>query len=131
MVQSICKDESEEGEEETVDEETIRGMDRKELIEFIKDNDLGVDPKEYKKLADLQEAVIEQISEAGEEEGLTSDDVMEMDSEQLIELIKENELGINPKKYKKTSELAEAVCEELFTEEDGDGDFDDTDFDEE
>lgn len=124
-------DNESEGDEEgdEVDEETIRGMDRKELVAFIKENDLGIDPKEYKKLSDLQDAVIEQISENGEEEGLTSEEVMEMDREQLIELIEENELDINPKKFKKTSDLAEAVCEKLF-EEDA-GDFDDTDFEEE
>jgi hypothetical protein len=111
--------------EEGITEDEIREMDKKSLLAFIKENGIDVDPKEFKKVADLAEAVIEALSDGGEEvtddgegaddsgEETTEDDIREMDRETLIDFIKENDLGVNPKEYKKTSDLADAVIEQI------------------
>lgn len=136
----------EDGEEEEITEDAIREMDREELAALIEEHELDVDPKEYKKLGALIEAVIAAAfpdeeettegEESGEEEGvLTEDDVRAMDKEEIIALIKEESIPVNPKDYKKLADLINAVVEELFTDEESSGEgeeedgWKDTDFD--
>jgi len=126
-------EEIEDPEEELLDldEDGVREMNRKDLIALIKEQELEVDPKDFKKLPDLVEAVLEALfppeeseeeseeetEEESEEGELTEDAVREMDRKELIELIKEQELEIDPKEFKKTSELTDAVIEALFAED--------------
>ena len=65
------EEEEPEEEEEELSEEEILKMKRGELIELIEDEDLKVQPKKYKKIADLRTAVIDELfeEEDGEEEG--------------------------------------------------------------
>ena len=75
------EEEEEEGEEEEEEEETpqvksadevlwdeISSMKKKELEKLIKDNDLNIDPGEYKKISELKKAVFEGMTEEEEEE---------------------------------------------------------------
>jgi len=105
-------EEIEDPEEELLDldEDGVREMNRKDLIALIKEHELEVDPKDFKKLPDLVEAVLEALfppeesekeTEEESEEELTEDAVREMDRKELIELIKEQELEIDPKEFKK------------------------------
>jgi len=75
------EDEEEESEEEVdeelLTEEDILAMNKPKLIELIEDEGLDIDPKEYKKLADLKQAIIDELfeeEEAEEEEESDSDD---------------------------------------------------------
>ena len=57
--------EEEETEEEQISWDDIDAMKKKELKEYIEDNELEVDPDDYKKIADLKKAVWAEVS--GEE----------------------------------------------------------------
>ena len=109
-------DTAEGTEEAGITEDQIREMERDELVALIDANELDINPKKYKKIADLAEAIIALMQQAGAEEGveeggegITEDQIREMERDDLIALIDGNELDINPKKYKKTADLAEAV----------------------
>lgn len=54
---------TEEGEDEDYTEEEIKKMKRPELLELIDDEDLDIDPDEYKKLSALKDVVIEEYFE--------------------------------------------------------------------
>jgi hypothetical protein len=135
------EEEGETGEEETgegISEEEIREMDREELEALIEQNELGIDAAKPRKLKDIIEDVIAAISAVGEEETteeggaeaeLTEEAVREMDREELITLIGEYDLQIDPKKYKKTTALMEVIVEGLFVEDSTEtSEFDQTDF---
>jgi hypothetical protein len=136
-----AEEEEETGEEETgegISEEDIREMDREELGALIEQNELGIDAAKPRKLKDIIEDVIAAISAVGEEETteeggaeaeLTEEAVREMDREELITLIGEYDLQIDPKKYKKTTALMEVIVEGLFVEDSTEtSEFDQTDF---
>jgi len=114
----------------------VREMSRDDMIALINDNELDIDPKKYKKPAALAEKIIEVagIEEAadstsdgadddatgdagGDDVGISANDVREMDRDDLIALIKDNELDVNPKVYKKDEALAEAIIEAAGLEE--------------
>lgn len=123
-VNNVEPDDSGDG----VTEEDIRGMDKKELVKFIKEMELDIDPKEYKKVGDLADAVIEALSEEQSEpepevddsnEAVSEEDIRNMSKKELLEFIKENDIDIDPKEYKKFSELVDAVVE-LINSEPGD-----------
>jgi len=56
---------------------------------------------------------------AEEEEGVTEDQIKEMKRADLIKVIKEYELPINPKQFRKVEDLREAVLDNLDFEEEG------------
>lgn len=126
----------EEGDEETLSPDDIRGMKRNEIEALITEHSLETDvskfPKTAKGLDALREAVVEEAfgeggeeaeaeEDAGEEgdgaeEGaddgdISLEDIAEMDRPTLIGLIKENELDIDPKKFPKLSALRDKVVE--------------------
>lgn len=122
------------GEEDVLTEEDVLAMTKAELIILIAEQELDINPKEYKKQADLANAIVEVLfgeegaaegsEESAGEEGdeLTPEMIREMERPELEQLIKDSEdLDINPKKFKKTSDLAEAIIEACFTEEAADG----------
>jgi len=127
---------NEEPEPEEITQQRILTMEREELVALIKDNELDVDPKKHRKLANLRDAVAAVVfpeeeeplspevdggEEGDEGEGITVDAIREMEREELVELISSNELDINPKKYKKAAELAEAIIELLQASEGNEG----------
>ena len=57
------EEEEEEEEAEDLTEDDINDMKRKALLTLIEDEDIDIDPDDYKKLADLKEAVIEEYFE--------------------------------------------------------------------
>jgi len=76
--------------------------------------------KEEEKEEVKEEEVKEEVKEEApteEDPELTEEDVEDMDRDELIETIDLYELGLDPKDYKKTKKLREAVLEELFDEE--------------
>lgn len=102
--------------DEGVTEEQIREMDRKELVALIKELELDVNPKEYKKVGDLIEAVLELLkSDDGAEstdtadDGISEEQIREMNRRELMILISEYSLDVDPKEYKKIGDLIEAV----------------------
>ena len=110
-----------------VTEEMIREMDKAELLAFIKDNEIPVNPKEHKKIADLVEAVVavcfppeegsSEDAQNGYENAVTEEQIREMSMEELVEFIKENEIDVPYQKTKKLSILVEMVIEACFPEE--------------
>lgn len=116
-----------ETESEELTEEDVLAMTKAELIILIAEKELDINPKEYKKQADLAKAIVEVLfgEEVAAEEGageegdeLTPDMIREMERPELEQLIADSEdLDINPKKFKKTSDLAEAIIEACFAEE--------------
>jgi hypothetical protein len=129
---------SEDGEEEAgIDEDQLRAMTLKELVAFVKENEIDVDTKKYKKASDLVEVVLEALSssegeeEGSEEEGIGEDEINAMDQKQLLSFIKDNEIDIDPKKFKSLSALKKAVIEALESSSfDLDGTGDEMNFDE-
>lgn len=65
-------DEDEEAEDISPDD--IKKMKKAELLELIKDEDLDVSPKEFKKIADLREAIIDELFESEEDDEDADDD---------------------------------------------------------
>jgi len=118
---------------EDLTEEIVREMDKKEILALIKEQELSVDPKEFKKLPDLIDAVVaelftdeviddeviddEVIDDDVIDDDLTEEMVREMDRKELTALIEEQQLKIDPKDFKKTADLTDAVVEALFAEE--------------
>jgi hypothetical protein len=64
-------DDEGDGEPEEIDEDDIRKMKKDELLELIEDEQLELDPKDYKKIGELREAVIDALFEEdpGDDEG--------------------------------------------------------------
>ena len=105
--EEVVEEGEEEGEEEEeVTAEDIQGMSKAELLSFIKENGIDVNPKDFKKLADLAEAVIAEVFSSeeegeeeseGEEEGeeVTAEDIRAMGRAELIQFIKDNGIGID------------------------------------
>jgi len=130
------------GEGEEITPDMIREMERPELEQLIKDSEeLDINPKKFKKTSELAEAIIEACfpaeeagadADAGEGEGdeISPEMVREMERPELVDLIKSEELKIDPKKFKKTADLAEAIITELFVDEESgeSSDWEDTDF---
>ena len=56
----------------------------------------------------------EDEEESEEEEGLTEDDIMELERPALIKLIKEEDIDVDPKKFKVLSKLRKAVIDAAF-----------------
>ena len=124
------------GEEDALTEEDVLAMTKAELIILIAEQELDINPKDYKKQADLAKAIVEVLfaeegaeessddtADAGEGEAITPDMIREMERPELEQLIKDSEdLDINPKKFKKTSELAEAIIEACFPAEEAGAD---------
>lgn len=118
-----AKEEEAAPEENTVDEDVIRGMTKPQLVAWIEEHDLDTKPADHKKLADLKDAVIAELSDEDEEnededegegEGETLD-VSEMDLDGLLAVIKDKGLSIKPKEAKamKLKKLRKAVEEAL------------------
>lgn len=77
-----------------------------EVLEDEEDDDKGKKGKKGKKA--------EPEEDEEDEEEITEDDVEAMDKKELISLVEEMELDIDPKDYKKVEALREAVSEALF-----------------
>jgi len=73
------------------------------------------EPKEDK-VEPKAEAKKEEPKGPPREEFYTWDDLENMDKEQLIELINDNELQVDPDEFKSTSKLRKAVAEEIGVE---------------
>jgi len=121
-------DKSDKGDsgDEPPDEDEVMEMDEDELEECVDDHDLDLDPeledikgKGKKKLAKQRAAVWEAIEAAGGD-GYTKDDIMEMSSKELEEVVKDEELEVEleGKVKQKRKQLIEALEEEdLLVEE--------------
>jgi hypothetical protein len=70
----------EPGDEADLTEDDIKKMKRPELVQLIEDEELETDPADYKKIADLRDAVIEEAF--GEEEEAKEDDAEEESDEE-------------------------------------------------
>ena len=63
------EEEIEDEDEDEIDESDIRKMKKAELLELIEEEDLDIDVSDFKKIADLREAVVEALfEEEGEDE---------------------------------------------------------------
>jgi len=60
---------------------------------------------------------------------ITEDEIKKMKKADLIQLIKDEELDVNPKKFKKIADLRTAVIDDIFDDDDDDDDDDDWDSD--
>lgn len=153
--------EEEEGEEEDegVDIEelvkSVKKMKASDLEEVIDEHELDVDLDDHKKLADKRAAVIEALEEEEEEEEEGEDDegeeeekegeeevdaeelaesVDDMKKAEIIKLIEEHELDVDPDDHKKLSALRVAVVEaieEQYGEEEEEEDADEGEEEEE
>ena len=114
-------DDADDDDGEEVTEEMIREMDRDELVAFIEENGLEVNPKKFKKTAALADAVIAAMPEEDADDDdaddddaeVSEDDIRAMDRPELIAFIKDNDLDVDPKKFKKLPALVEAVVAAL------------------
>jgi hypothetical protein len=142
--------EEEEADEEQLDADAVMALpDRKAVLKAIEEYGIeGIDPDEFPKTkagtVSLKEAIVaayfpeeEEGEEATDEEAeegeseeaeLTEEDVRAMKRPDLIQLIKDNELEIDPSKYPKIAALQDAVIERMAAaaeadeEETGDAD---------
>lgn len=105
--------------------EDIEGMDRDELEEFIKENDMSVDPDDYKKDKKLLAAVIEELEEndyfekpkkadkkgkkAKKVEKMDGDDLDGLDQEELQEVIDKYSLDVDLDDIKSLKKMVKAV----------------------
>lgn len=117
--------------DEEVDEETEDDQEEynKEDSEDSEDEEWEDSEEEDEDEEDSEE---EDEDEDDEEEDLTEDEIMKMKKAELLELIEEEQLDVDPKGLK-LKELREAVCDAYFgdEEEDEDEDSEDSDEDEE
>lgn len=82
---------------------------------------------EEDKAEEVEEAEEAEEAEAAEEEGITADDIMGMKKSEIIALIEDNELPINPAEYPKVADLRKALIKYLEEEYDEDnGSIDDS-----
>ena len=114
------KEEVEEEEELTYAD--LAGMDKAELLEVAKDNDVKLSIKQKKSVESLLEAVAGALELEAEEEEEESEDptyasVQEMSKEELIELAGENDIKLSIKIKKDLAGLRDHICAELELEE--------------
>ncbi len=117
-----------------LEEDEILAMKKPELLQLIEDEDLDVDPSEYKQIAKLREAVCDAYFDGGDNGGdngdsgggdngggddLTEDEIMEMKKPELLQLIEDEGLDVDPSDYKQIAKLREAVCDAYFDGGDG------------
>ena len=127
-------DGDEEGEEneDLPDEDEVMKMKAKQLEEVVEEHELDVDLDDYNSLAKKRKAVVKAIEEKddsdednGDEDGISADDVEDMDSDELADLVKKHKLDVSfkgLKSVKKKRKLVLAALEEegLLEEEDDD-----------
>jgi len=123
------EEEGEEGDEEELTYEDLQAMTKKkDLKEVIEDNDLETDPKNYKKVDELREAIAEELGfteseeeeggeeeggeEEGGEEGLTYEDLEKMTKKKdLKTVVEEYELEVDTSQ--KVADLRQEIAEKL------------------
>lgn len=85
---------------------------------------INIQPEEGEEQGAEPEEVEEaEEAEAAEEEGITADDIMVMKKSDIISLIEDNEIPINPADYPKVADLRKALIqylEEEYEEDEGD-----------
>ena len=120
-------DDDNEGDDDDITADDINGMKKAELAELIDDEELDVDPADFKgkgALDNLREAVAEAMElddeeDDEEDEGYTEAAVLKMKKAELVEIIEENELDVKPdsKKLAKIGKLRQAVIDALEEED--------------
>lgn len=122
-----AKDEDTDTDKKTRDE--IEEMDRDDLEEFVKENDMSVDPDDFKKDKKLLAAILEELDEgdyfekpkkggkkdkkAKKLDKLAKSDVEDMDQKELEDVNDKYELGLELDEIKSLRKMVKAVVDAL------------------
>lgn len=111
------EEEEEEDGDDTYTEADLKKLTKAKLVDLIEEEELEIEDASKLKKADLIEAILEAMSNEGEE--LTYAEVMAMDSDELDEVCNDNDIDRPKKKVRKDEDKYRAyVVEELELEED-------------
>ena len=99
-------------EEDYLQEEDVRQMSRPDLLALIADEQLEINPKEYRAVGDLQEAIIGILFSSME---YTAGDILAMKRPELLQIIVAEELPITSKQSHGASvpELQQMILDQL------------------
>jgi hypothetical protein len=128
-------DDDDDDSDDNDNDDNFDDMDKDELIQFIKDNELEISVKKAKKMKeDALRELVEDTWDVDDDDDDDAPDLDEMDKDELLEYIKDEELdiGISTKKAKKKKASAlRALIQETLDEDDSDDSDDDGDDDDE
>jgi len=110
-----------------IDWEYLSSLDMEELVSFVEENELPIDPDEYEDEDEFREAVAEEIGvpvesgesesdDAGEDDSIDWDYLASLDFDELSMFIEENELPVDPDEYEDEDDLRIAIANEIDVE---------------